>query len=621
MLSTLVGEPFDDEEWLFEIKLDGYRALAFINKSSVSLYSRNHHAFNALFPSVVQQLSKLKVQAILDGEIVILDAQGKSEFQLMQNYQKTHQGALYYYVFDILYLNGKDLRELPLIKRKQLLKDLLSSSKELSLIRYSDHILGKGIKFFNAAKNKHLEGIIGKKLQSHYYSKRSSEWVKIKTLLRQEAVIVGFTKPRGARKYFGSLLLGVYNDNGDLIYIGHSGGGFDEKLLSELYAKMKSLIQKQCPFVKSPKTKTLITWIKPKLVCEVTFSEWTHEGIIRQPVFEGLRIDKKPKEVKKEMPITKSPHKKIKSNEEDHPKLTNLSKIYWPKQKYTKGDLISYYREVAPYILPYLKNRPLMIRRFPDGITGKSFYQKDSSSLHLPEWMKTVDIEHDKKKVQYLLIEDLASLEYVINLGTIELHPFNSQVGNIENPDYLVIDLDPEVISFDKVIEVAQEIHKILDQIKVKNFCKTSGKTGLHIYVPLNGKYSYDQASQFGQIISMIVHDEMSEMTSLMRLPSKRQEKVYIDILQNAKGKTVACPYSVRASPFAPISTPLEWSEVKKGLDPTKFNIKTIPKRLKKIGDIFAPVLGKEIDLMDGLENLQKLRGEKTNSLKHQKLQ
>lgn len=616
MLATLIEKPFDSDEWLFEIKWDGYRALARIDKKT-DLISRNEKSFNKQFGPIVSDLSKMKSKVILDGEIVVLDKEGKSHFQLMQNYQKSKQGSLYYYVFDLLYLDGKDLRELPLIERKELLKDLIENH-DFTRVRYSDHIKSRGKAFFLEAEKKHLEGIMAKKIDSTYVSLRSRNWLKIKTQMRQEAVIGGFTEPKGSRKNFGALLLGVYDDKKKFIYIGHVGGGFDEKLLKDIFAQMKPLVQKKCPFATIPKTNTPAVWLKPQLVCEVNFGEWTNDGRMRQPIFEGMRMDKKASSVKKEKAITIKPSKSasaekntiLKNQSQDSQvKFSNIEKIFWPKLKLTKGDLIHYYQDIADDILPYIKNRPMMLKRFPDGIEGESFIQKDSKNLNLPSWIQTVDIKHENKMISYFLIQDKQSLEYVVNLGTIEMHPFLSQVSSPENPDYFIIDLDPEAVEFGAVIKTALAVHEILDELKITNICKTSGKRGLHICLPLGRKYTFEHALHFGQVIVQYVHEQIPHITSLVRQPSRRQKKVYLDILQNHYKQTVVAPYSVRGNEFAAVSTPLKWSEVKKGLDPKDFNMKNVPARIKKVGDLFAPVLGKGLDISNALKILQRKLG------------
>ena len=611
MLAKLMDAPFDNEDWLFETKWDGYRALAYIEKGKVDLLSRNENSFNEIFKPIVEELERVEDDVILDGEVVILDNDARSNFQLMQNYQRAPQGNLFYYVFDILYLNGQDLRDLPLIERKKYLKQFLGSVK-FSKIRYSDHVENVGKALFQQASKYNLEGIMGKNKNSPYTSKRSSDWVKIKTHQRQEAVIGGFTAPQGSRTKFGALLLGVYEDN-KLKYIGHTGGGFSRQLLDDTYSKLEPLIQKGCPFETTPKPNAPVTWIKPKLVCEISFSEWTSDGKVRQPIFQGLRIDKKPKEVKMELPQVVEPKDASSKKKSKSPQInfTHPEKIYWPNEKYTKEDMLHYYQEVSPFLLPHLKNHPVTLRRYPDGIAGESFYQKDSSSLHLPDWIQTVTIPQESRKVKYILIQDLPTLEYVLNLGAIEIHPFLSQAENLSNPDYMVIDLDPEDIPLDKVVEAAQVTHKLLDSIKVENVCKTSGKRGLHIFIPLQGKYNFEQAKQFGEILAAIINQQIPEFTSLERKPKNRQKKVYIDVYQNNLHQSVIAPYCLRALDGAPVSTPLDWKEVKKGLDPKKFNMKTVPERLKKLKkDLFKPVLGKGADLKAALKRLEKIQNE-----------
>jgi bifunctional non-homologous end joining protein LigD len=604
MLATLINEPFNSEEWVFEVKFDGFRAIAEVNRKEVELYSRNLQPFNKQYPAIVNALSKMGLNAVLDGEVVVLNPEGRSTFQLLQNYHQTGKGNLVYYVFDLLYANGRDLRNLPLLQRKQILKEILPKSKT---IRYSDHVLSEGVEFFKAAQEQKLEGIIGKNGLSEYKSgKRSHDWVKIKTHMRQEAVIAGFTQPRGSRSKLGALVLGVYEDD-ELKYIGHAGGGFNEQSLDFVFKKVQPLIQEASPFRKPPKTNAPVTWLKPKLVCEVSFSEWTEDGQMRQPIFQGLRHDKKAINVIKETP---SPVKKTFSK--TAPKagetklkisgkevfLTHLDKVYWPKEKYTKGDLINYYQEVAPVMMPYLQDRPENLNRHPSGIDGESFYQKDLGEKH-PSWIKTKRLysESNDKYINYLVCSDAATLVYMANLGCIEINPWNSRIQKIDNPDYAIIDLDPEGIGFDKVVEAAQVTRKILEDHGIAGFCKTSGKTGLHIFIPLGAKYDYDVTRQFVRLLVTMVNKKLPKTTSLERSPKNRQRKIYLDFLQNRHGQTLAAPYSVRPAPGAPVSTPLDWKEVNSKLDPASFTMKNILKRLERKGDLWKPVLGKGVDI------------------------
>lgn len=615
MLATLVDEPFDAKDWIFEVKWDGYRALAEIQKEGIHLYSRSFQLFDKRYPSLIQNLSSIQIDALLDGEIVVLDDEGKPSFQMVQNYQRTQKGTLIYYVFDLLYLEGYDIRHLPLVERKELLKKLVA---DIPQVRFCEHIQQKGKAFFQAALKEGFEGIIGKQAQSQYQEGRSHDWVKIKTHQRQETIICGFTPPQGAREKFGSLLLGVY-DQKELVYVGHTGSGFNRQTLKDIHEKIQPLTQKESPFPHPPKLRTPVTWVKPEVVCEIKFAEWTKTGQMRQAIFVDIREDKQPQEVIRERTLSakkvleeqidqegqKAKPRKSKRKKASLPsaELTNLDKIYWPTEGYTKGDLIDYYRQVASLILPYLKDRPETLKRYPNGIEGSSFFQKDIRDV--PSWVRTEEIQHEDHKVHYLFIEDERSLLYAANLGCIGFHPFNSRLQTLYAPDYAIIDLDPEAVSFDQVIEVAQGVHAVLAELKVPSVCKTSGATGMHIYIPMGAQYTFEEVKQFANLIVHIVHKHLPDLTSLERSPGKRQKKVYLDYLQNNFAQTMAAPYSVRPLPGAPVSTPLKWSEVKVGLSPTDFTIKTALKRFTKVGDLFKPILGKGIDISTILEKVK----------------
>ena len=643
MLAVLKDAPFDDKNWVFEIKYDGYRALALCDPATgVDLYSRNLLSFNRVYKPLVSELEKISHSCLLDGEVVVEDEKGRSHFQLLQNYQKNQKGELRYYVFDLLNLDGNDTTKLPLTERKELLK-LLLSKKKLDNVFYSDHIEERGVGFYKAAFEKGLEGIIAKRVESIYQpGRRSTDWLKIKITNEQEVIIAGITAPKGSRNYFGSLLLAVYK-MGELEFVGHCGTGFDEATLKDLYTKFKSLFVSKSPFNKKIKVNGEVQWLKPKLVCEVKFSEWTTEGIMRHPVYLGLRSDKSAKQVvhekpaimkiknsKPEKPKAKKISKGLKEGKEKLPddngpaqkkgdtaevmkvgkvelKLTNQQKIYWPAEKITKGDLVSYYKDISAFILPYLKDRPQSLNRFPNGIKGASFYQKDINRDIVPAWLKTENIysESNKANIDYLICNDQATLIYMANLGCIEINPWNSRITNITNPDWLVVDLDPEDISFKEVVKAALETKKVCDSMEIDCYCKTSGATGLHIYVPLAAKYDYEIARNFANLIAKKVNAALPDTTSLLRVPQKRKKKVYLDFLQNSKGQTLAAAYSVRPKPGATVSTPLEWKEVNDKLDPTLFTIKTIFKRLDKKGDLWKSVLGKGADIKKVLGKMQ----------------
>lgn len=609
MLANTAAEPFDNPDWIFEIKYDGYRAIAEIESGKVNLYSRNKLSYIQKFAPIVQSLQKVPGNAVLDGEVVVVDELGHPHFQWLQDYPEHEKGELIYYVFDLLYFDGHDLTSEPLVRRKELLKEILPP---LPHVKFSSHVERSGRALFQQAQELGIEGIMAKNANSKYQQgRRSDDWLKLKTQQRQEFIICGFTEPKGGRKYLGSLIAGMYK-NGELIFIGHIGGISNSELIKKLHNKLSKITQKKCPFKTVPVTNAPATWVKPKLVGEATFTNWTEEGQMRHPVFVGLREDKDPDEVKEEGKFfSKDPIKKEEKKEIQVGKrtlvLSNLSKIFFPDEKYTKGDLINYYKEIAPLILPYLKDRPESLLRYPNGITGQSFYQKDSDLLK-EDWIERTSIysESNDKNIDYLLCQDEATLLYLINLGCIDLNPWNSRVHKLEYPDYLLIDLDPEKTEFTNVIETALAVREVLENLDIPSYPKISGATGMHIYIPLGAQYTYEQCRQFAELLCMKVHEKVPDTTSLVRDPKQRQGLVYLDYLQNRKGQTLASVYSVRAKPGATVSTPLEWSEVTKKLHPSQFTIKNMPARIQKKGDLFKGVLGKGIDILDVIKRIDK---------------
>ncbi|MCQ9634895.1 DNA ligase D [Chryseobacterium sp. WG23] len=621
MLAKLSEEAFNDKDWVFEIKWDGYRAIADLSHEEPLFYSRNGISFLSKFENVARDFKKQKHPMILDGEIVAYDDQGKPSFQLLQQIGDNPNLALAYQVFDILWLNGHSTEELPLIQRKELLKEALI---ETETIKYCDHIPEKGIEFFDQMKKLKLEGMIAKRASSQYIeNQRTSDWLKIKFTNTDEAIICGFTEPRGSRKGFGALILGKYIDH-KLTYCGHTGTGFNQNSLKELYGRLQKLIIKSSPFESVPKTNMPVTWIRPELVGEIKYSEITKDGIFRHPVFIAIREDKEPEEIKSlnsqnEKPKgmkAKATSKRNKPSEKEtemilnkhHVKLTNQDKIYFPKDGITKGDVIDYYQSVADYILPYLKNRPLSLNRFPNGIEEQGFYQKDAGD-HIPDWIKTTKVysESNDKYIDYMYCNDKATLAYLNNLGCIDLNPWNSSLPDLEHPDYLVLDLDPSAKNtFDEVIETALQVNEVLQTIKIKGYCKTSGSTGIHIYIPMGGKYEFDQVKDFAHLLMKQVNDRLPKITTLERSLQKRDhKKIYLDYLQNRTGQTLASAYSLRPKQGASVSMPVEWDELRPGLKPTDFTIDNSLERIKEKGDLFKPTLGKGIDMMKALELLQ----------------
>lgn len=597
MLANSAGKPFDDKNWIFEIKYDGYRIIAVINAEQVNLFSRNHHSYNIQFKFISDELKKLGHIAVLDGEVVIEDDAGRSDFQLLQNYQKTGIGILKYYVFDILNLNGNDTRNLSLVERKELVKLLINN--QLSNVFYAEHITENGKSFFELAIKNNLEGIMAKVSGSPYRSgKRTSEWLKIKVNNEEEAFIVGITEPKGARNYFGAILMGQYQET-ILKYIGKCGTGFNEENLKELYSKFKSLFTNVSPLKEKIKLKGKVQWLEPKMMARIKFSERTNEGHLRHPVYQGLSEDKNADNVTIDNNID---FKIGKINL----RLTNQNKIYFPDDEITKGDVINYYKEVGEFMLPYIYNRPQSMNRFPNGIKGKSFYHKDVDKEKIPTWLKTEKIysESGKDDIDYLLCNDVATLLYMVNLGCIEINPWNSTCANLEKPDWMVIDLDPENIDFKEVVNSALVVKKVMDELEADCYCKTSGATGLHIYVPLAARYEYDTVKIFAELIAQTVNMRLPDTTSILRSVQKRQHKVYIDFLQNRHGQTIAAPYSLRPIKGASVSAPLEWKEVNKKLLPSHFTIRNIVKRIEQKGDLWKPVLGKGADLDKIINNI-----------------
>jgi bifunctional non-homologous end joining protein LigD len=647
MLATLVDKPFDDTDWLFEVKWDGYRAIAIMDGKSVSLKSRNDKSFNEKFYPVYKSLVKWNRHAVLDGEIVVINENGVSNFGALQNWRSEADGELIYYIFDILWLDGHDLCELPLKERRKILESIVPPADN---IRLSQGFVSSGIHLFDSVKKIGLEGIIAKKLDSEYHkNERSREWLKIKTQKRQEVIIGGYTLNEGSGKLFSSLLVGLFRKK-KLVYTGKIGTGFDQKMQEALIRQFKPYITKKVPFSSVPDINkpsrfrpnppgAKAVWLKPKLICEVSFTEMTSDGLMRHPSFEGMRTDKKTTDIvlEKEVPekiirardkkqihknilmapsgktrktlLNPSEETQVKNVNGHELKFTHLSKIYWPKEKLTKRDMLNYYYRVAPFILPYLKDRPQSLNRFPNGIRGVNFYQKDVKGK-VPDWIETFAYrsEDDNRDKEFLVGSDESSLLYMASLGCIEMNPWSSTIKKPDNPNWCIIDLDPDNNPFDQVIEAAIIVNKILNSIGVEAYCKTSGSTGIHIYIPLGAKYDYETSKEFARAIVTASHAEIPDFTSIERPTASRKGKIYLDFLQNRPQATLAAPYSVRPKPGATVSMPLHWDEVKKGLRMQNFNMQNAMERIKKEGDIFKPVLGRGTDLKKAISGLKTQR-------------
>lgn len=641
MLAKESVEAFNDKEWLFEIKWDGYRAIAETENGYVLLYSRNGLDFREAYPVVAEQLKLIEADAVLDGEIIVLDDEGQPNFQYLQHYSENQNRPIQFQIFDLLKLNGKDTTGLTLLERKELLQSIIPENE---VIKYSDHIFEKGKPFFELTREKNLEGIMAKKIDSQYYpGKRTTNWLKIKHHKTQEAIITGYTEPAGARKYFGALILGAYDD-GVLKYVGHTGTGFSNAYLKELYNQLQPLRQEKSPFVEKVKTNSPVIWLRPELICEIKYSEITSDGRFRHPVFLHLRTDKKLKDVTMSHPEkskssvkTKSVKEEKKSSETSTKKATkkstdknekssvaggadrifsfgknkvtvsNFDKIYFPEDGVTKGDIVEYYIRISKYILPYLKGRPESLLRNPGGIHEKGFFHKDAGE-NVPDYIKTtvVHSESNNKEIDYIVCDNQATLTYLNNLGCIEINPWHSSLPKLDYPDYLMIDIDPsKKNTFDQVIDVALAVKEICDKAGAPAYCKTSGSSGIHVYIPTGKKYTFEQVKDFAYLVVMMVHEILPDFTTLERNLKKRGDKhIYLDYLQNRRGQTIASVYSARPKVGATVSTPLLWEEVKKGLSPRQFTIHNIEERIEKVGDIFKGVLGKGIDLKKCIENL-----------------
>ncbi len=641
MLAETADGPFSDPDWIFELKLDGYRLLAELGGRGPRLFSRNGNDLSLCFPEVSRAVAGLPASRfVLDGEVVALDESGRPNFQRLQVRAKLTRGLdirraavenpVTFFAFDLLAFEDFDLRPLPLTVRKGLLRKLLPPA---GLIRFLDHFEGEGEVLYSQVQKFGLEGIIAKRGDSTYRSGRSASWLKIRTRKSDDFVVVGFSTPKGARTGFGALQLAQYVD-GSLIYSGRAGTGFTDGQLAEARVTLDEL-RRGDPACGGPVPKEKgITWTEPRLVCEVEFTEWTEEGLLRQPVFLRFREDKRPEECTggatgprggvaesrdPEDGVSRGTAGRRDGDLQDVRSLpngpaappsrfnfTNLDKIFWPEDGYTKGDLIEYYRSISPWILPFLADRPVVLTRYPDGVSGKSFFQKDAPGF-VPDWLRTERMwsEQAEREIDYFICDSEAALLYLINLGTIPLHVWSSRTARIDRPDWCVLDLDPKDAPFSDVLRVAQATHSLCEEIGLPHYVKTSGSSGLHVLIPLGGQCRYDEARSLGELLARVIVAELPDISTITRQVSRRAGKVYIDYLQNGAGRLLVAPFSVRPLPGAPVSTPLRWSEVTSGLDIRSFTIETVPARMKKLKrDPLCEVVASSPDLARALERL-----------------
>jgi len=588
-LATLVDTPPAGDDWLHEIKFDGYRIICYIRNNSIQLFTRNQLDWTHKMPVLANALKKLKIKnAILDGELVVLNQQQHSDFQLLQNtLHHEADAALVYCVFDIIYHDGYDLRKLSLLERKTILKDLIGTQ---NFIRYSDHVIGNGELVFAKACELGLEGIVSKNIHSPYVEKRTQQWLKSKCTQQQEFVIVGYTEPQGNRKYFGSLLLGYYADH-TLHYCGHVGTGFNQASLALLY-KLFHALKTSHSLVKEIPHSLLnahgVTWVKPKLVVEVEFSQWTHDGVLRHPSFKGLRKDKPAQQVVREqaLPVEKKPARKktTKNSSMQTPyKLSHPERILYPEQSITKKQLAEFYQNISEWILPHIINRPLTLVRCPQGWQKDCFYQKHIGE-NLPEGLYAIPIKERHSQGKYIYLKDLTGLIGLVQLGVLEIHPWNCHIDNIEKPDQLIFDLDPgSDVPWSKVVKTAKFIREMLAELKLVSFVKTTGGKGLHIVLPLQPEQPWSETVAFAHAFANSLAELKPEEYIATMSKTKREGKIFIDYLRNNRGATAVAAYSTRARKNAPVSTPLRWDELTGSLKSDAYHLRNLPTRLARL--------------------------------------
>jgi bifunctional non-homologous end joining protein LigD len=625
MLAETRDDPFTKAGWVFEPKLDGYRVRAASGEGEARLVSRNGNDITGGFPEIQRALAALPYEnALFDGELVVLDDQGRPNFGRLQDRALLRKGPevrraavelpATLYVFDLLAFQGLDVRPLPLVARKAALEKLVPSAGP---VRYLDHFEKSGEELYERAVVLGFEGVVAKKDDSVYRAGRSANWIKIRALKTDDFVVVGYSPPKGSRSGFGALHLAAYEGK-KLVYVGRVGSGFDAKQIKEVSATLEAAVRPKPACVGPVPRSEDHVWVEPQLVAEVRYKEITDDGLLRQPTFVRFRDDKKLEDcviqrrgergvVPSDGAAEPAAPGRVPLPTPPAVVFTNLPKVFWPDEKYTKGDLIEYYRAISPWLLPFLDDRPVVMTRYPDGINGKSFFQKDAPQ-YAHDYVRTVTIwsEDSQRELNYFIIESEASLLYVANMASIPLHIWGSQVATLQNPDWCILDLDPKGAPFKDVVAVAKEVKGLCDEIEMPSFIKTSGSTGLHVLLPMGRQCTYEQCRTLGGLLARVVADRVPKIATITRQVGKREGKVYLDYVQNGHGRLLVAPYSVRPLPGAPVSMPLKWSEVTPKLDISKFTIKNAPARMKKLGDDpVRPVMDLKPDLTAVLERLQ----------------
>lgn len=589
-LATLVSDPPAGDEWLHELKYDGYRLLARCDEQ-VRLLTRNGNDWTDRFPKIARAVAELGVRGtLLDGELVMLDQRGATDFGALQNsLNNGRDDDLAYYVFDLPYVEGHDLTDATQLERKTVLKQLLERVPDGGAIRYSDHIRGQGRDVVAQACRLGLEGIVSKRAEAPYRQRRSRNWVKSKCLKRQEFVVVGWTDPSGSRSHFGALLLAYY-DEGELVYSGRVGTGFDRQTLEELGTRLADFEQTESPLAHRRQSVrgAEIHWVAPELVVEVEFTDWTADGLLRHPAFQGLREDKPPKSVRREAPMSPqklTPAKRQKARPaKDDARVAGIhisspDRVVYPEQGITKRVLAEYYADIADYMLPYVAHRPLTVVRCPQGRQQKCFYQKHATE-GLPEAVGQVTIQENDDAAQYITIDDASGLVALVQMGALEFHPWGSRNDRLEKPDTLIFDLDPGPDApWGLVVAGAQEIRSRLSRAGLESYVRTSGGKGLHVVAPLTRRQSWDVLKQFARQLAESIARDAPEQFVATASKAVRHGKVYIDYLRNSRGATAVANYSTRARAGAPVAAPLSWQELSAGVSPDQYRVNNLRTR------------------------------------------
>jgi len=623
MLAEPRDEPFSKPGWIFELKLDGFRMLASREGGEGKLTTRNGNDLSAAFPEVVRSLAALPyADLVMDGELVVYDDAGRPSFHRLGERARMSRATdvrrwsveqpASLFLFDLVAAEGFDARGLPLVERKQLLRTVVP---EVGPLRYLEHFETDGVAVYAQVTKLGLEGIVAKKADAPYRAGRSPAWLKVRAERTDDFVVVGFTRPKGSRVGFGALHLAMYDrPGGALVYAGRVGTGFDTGQLEEYAAALEGSRRPDPPCGGAVPAGREHVWVEPRLVAEVRFLEWSPDGLLRQPAFLRFRSDKQASECVRQgvggglSAVEEAPSLPPTTH---HPPpaftFTNLDKVFWPREGYTKADLIEFYRAIAPWLLPFLEDRPLVLTRYPDGIEGKSFFQKDAPA-YAHDFVRTVRMwsAESQRELNYFVCDGEASLLYIANMAAIPLHVWGSRVATLEMPDWCILDLDPKDAPFEHVVTVARAIHAMCDEIALPCFVKTSGSTGLHVLVPLGRQCTFEQARTLGGLLARVVAAELPDIATITRQVSKRDGRVYLDYVQNGHGRLLAAPYSVRPVPGALVSAPLAWSEVGPKLSLAQFTIRTMPARMEKLrGDPLLPVLGLAPDLVAALGRLK----------------